>query len=150
MGFLNSLLSLFKNNNYETNNTSEVEEKVVEVPTYEDELLQQYGNVDEPNKKLNLRIMFIADTHDILYYRKEMQEFIKNEPNIDVYLLLGDHSGYDCDLLKKLIPNEKLFGIVGNHDSWERLSEAGITDINQKVIAVKGVRIAAISRKYQV
>ena len=118
--------------------------------TYEDELLEKFGIIEELKPKLNIRIMFIADTHDILYYKKDLQEFIKSEPNIDVYLLLGDHSGYDCDLIKELVPEDKLFGIVGNHDSWERLKEAGIKDINKQVIEVKGVKIAAIARKHEV
>ena len=144
----------FFSNSYDNNNDikdTQDNKDIKSKPTYEDSLLKLYGIIDNPNTKLNIRIMFIADTHDTLYYHKEMQEFIKNEPNVDVYILLGDHSAWECDFFKENIPNDKLFGIVGNHDPWNRLTDSGITDINKKVININGIKIAGLagSTKYK-
>ncbi len=151
MGIINSILNLFSSKSIIANDSADKEKKLKTALSYEEQLYEKFGNIDYPNKKLNLRIMFIADTHDTLYYHKEMQEYIKTEPNIDLYLLLGDHSAWECDFFRDNIPNDKLFGIVGNHDPWERLANSNITDINKKVITVKGISIAGLagSMKYK-
>jgi len=119
---------------------------------YENELIKKFGETNVDNKKLNIRLMFISDTHNCLANNKELIEEIKTQGNnFDACILLGDHSGNDLLEIKNLIPTEKLFGIVGNHDSWKKLEEYGITDIDKKVISINGVKIAGIagSSKYK-
>lgn len=115
--------------------------------TYEDLLLKQYGKANEL-KKYNLKILFIADTHDCLRNDTTSIDVIKKS-NYDYCILLGDHSPNDLDIILEIVPLEKICGILGNHDGWEKYSIYGIKDINGKVIDIKGVKIAGLSGSYK-
>lgn len=115
---------------------------------YEKNLLSKYGNCVE-RRKLKLKLLFIADTHDCLYYEEETLEYIKSIKNYDYCVLLGDHSVNDLQEILKIIPSNKIFGVLGNHDSWEKYSEYGINNIDGKVINVNGIRIAGISGSFK-
>lgn len=118
----------------------------------ENKYLEQYGNC-KLYQNFNLRILFITDTHNCLAYTDKYVNYLKSisTSEYDICLLLGDFSGLDLDEIKNIVPNEKLFGIVGNHDSIDLLEKNGIRNINGKVITCKGVKIAAImgSNKYK-
>ena len=86
-----------------------------EEKTFEDELLYKYGNCAE-KQKYNLKILFIADTHNCLTYDNETLNFIKNVKDYDYCILLGDHSADDLVEILKIIPKEKICGVLGNHD----------------------------------
>ncbi len=116
--------------------------------TFEDTLLQKYGNARQ-KENYNLRILFITDTHNCLTYDKESLDYIKRIKEYDCCILLGDHSANDLYEITKIIPKEKLYGVLGNHDSWEKYQEYSITDINGKVINIKGIRIAGISGSFK-
>lgn len=66
-------------------------------------------------------------------------------------IILGDLSGLDINEIKKIVPSEKLFGVVGNHDSINFLEENKINNINGKVITCRGIKIAGImgSNRYK-
>jgi len=116
--------------------------------TFEDELLNNFGNCNE-NINYNLKILFITDTHNCLTYDKESLEYLKNITNYDYCILLGDHSADDLYEITKIIPKEKICGVLGNHDSWEKYKEYDIKNIDGKVIDIKGIRIAGISGSFK-
>lgn len=92
------------------------------------EVLQQFG----------LNMLIIADTHGCLSI-----EDIPND-NFDVCLLLGDV--YECDLrlIKESITNVPIYGILGNHDGFQTLNMYEIENIHNKIINIKGIKIAGI------
>ena len=119
---------------------------------FEERLLKKYGHC----KKLihyGLKILFITDTHNCLAYTEKYMTYLKSlkQSDYDICLILGDLSGADLDVIKRIIPKEKLYGIVGNHDSLNALEVNNIKNINGKVIECKGVKIAAImgSNRYK-
>lgn len=119
---------------------------------YEEELLSEFGNCNL-QQNFGLKILFITDTHNCLAYTDKFLNYLKSikSTDYDICLLLGDLSGLDIDEIKQIIPDDKLFGIVGNHDSIDVLEKNGIKNINGKVITCKNVRIAAImgSNRYK-
>lgn len=116
---------------------------------YEFKLLKKYGKCKEL-KRYGIRVLFITDTHNCL---SNFEEYLKklNSADFDICITLGDISGNDFDIIKKYIPINKLYGIVGNHDSLDALEQNGIANINGQVIECKGVKIAAImgSNRYK-
>ncbi len=119
---------------------------------YENELYKKYGDCKNYNQ-YGINILFIADTHNCLTSTSEHFDYLKSlkSTDYDICLLLGDISGTDIANIKSIIPNEKIFGIVGNHDSMDALEISNVTNINGKVIECKGIKIAAImgSNKYK-
>lgn len=115
---------------------------------FEEELFNKYGTIEEI-QKYNLKILFITDTHDCLAYDNETLDFIKNAKDYDCCILLGDHSSKDLEEILKIIPKEKIYGVLGNHDGWERYQEFSINNIDGKVIEIKNIKIAGISGSYK-
>ena len=115
---------------------------------FENQLLKHYGECSN-NNKFNIKILFITDTHNCLTYDKESLEYLKNITNYDYCILLGDHSADDLYEITNIIPKEKLCGVLGNHDSWEKYKEYDIKNIDGKVIDIKGIRIAGISGSFK-
>ena len=112
--------------------------------SYEEQLLKKYGNANNL-KKYNLKILFIADTHNCLKNSNETLKYIKAQNNYDCCILLGDHSASDLEEILNIVPANKIYGVLGNHDSWDKYDIYGINNINGKVIEINGVRIAGIS-----
>lgn len=115
---------------------------------FENKLLKQYGECNK-NNKLNIKILFIADTHNCLSYEKETLDQIKSIIEYDYCILLGDHSVDDLYEITKIIPKSKICGILGNHDGWEKYKEYDIENINGKVININGIKIAGISGSFK-
>lgn len=130
-----NIIKLFSNN-------KRIEEK------YENRLLKQYGKCNK-NKNFNIKILFIADTHNCLTYEKETLDQIKNTTEYDYCILLGDHSAADLYEITKIIPKEKICGVLGNHDSWEKYKGYNIENIDGKVININGVMVAGISGSFK-
>ncbi len=126
---------------------NDVSKDVDEIPTYEDLLLEKYGGCKE-EKKFGLKIIFVTDTHNCLMYDKDAINLIKTA-EYDCCILLGDHTANDLYEIKQIVPAEKLYGILGNHDMWEKYEEYGIRNIHGDVIEVKGVKIAALGGAYK-
>lgn len=149
---MNLLKFLFKKNIVSNNekfniNTSEnIGEK------FEQKLLNKYGSC-KPLLNYGLKILFITDTHNCLAYTDKYLNYLKsiNSSDYDLCIILGDLSGLDVDAVKRIVPPEKLFGVVGNHDSINFLEENKINNINGKVIICKGIKIAGImgSNRYK-
>jgi len=115
---------------------------------FENSLLKKYGNCST-KKYQKIKILFIADTHNCLESDVQTINFIKESKNYDCCILLGDHSANDLNVITQIIPNDKLYGVLGNHDSWNKYDEYSITDLNGKVVEINGVRIAGISGSYK-
>ena len=128
MGLLNKMLG--KNNSYES------------------QLLKKYGRSNKL-KKYGLKILFIADTHNCLNSNSEVLQYIKNQLDYNYCILLGDHSGNDLAEILKVVPHDKICGILGNHDSWQKYEQYEINNINGKVLNINGVRIAGIGGSYK-
>ena len=111
---------------------------------YEDILYKTYGTANKI-QRYNLKLLFIADTHNCLKDGNEILKYIQEQKDYDYCILLGDHSASDIEEILKVIPLNKICGILGNHDSWNKYDIYGITNISGKVIDIKGIRIAGIS-----
>lgn len=139
---------LFKTN---TNNTK-INEEINIGEKYEQELYETYGNCN-PLPRFGLNILFITDTHNCLAYTDKHVNYLKsiNSSDYDLCIILGDLSALDIDEIKRIIPDEKLYGVVGNHDSINFLEENNVKNLNGKVITCKGVKIAGImgSNRYK-
>lgn len=66
-----------------------------------------------------MKILFITDTHNCLAYTDKYINYLKglNQEDYDICLILGDLSGLDFETIKAMVPKEKIYGIVRNHDS---------------------------------
>jgi Icc-related predicted phosphoesterase len=98
---------------------------------------------------LGIKILFIADTHGMLRYEQELIDYISYLKNYDCCILLGDHSANDLEIIKSIIPQNKLYGVLGNHDGWNLYRNNGIEDINGKVIKIKEIKIAGIGGSFK-
>lgn len=116
--------------------------------SYEELLLKKYGNAKK-FKKYNLKILFIADTHNCLADGNELLNYIKQQKDYNYCILLGDHSSNDLERILQIIPIEKICGVLGNHDGWERYKNYNIQDINGKVIDINGVKIAGLGGSFK-
>lgn len=95
----------------------------------------------------NKTFLFIADTHGLLAssFGTELKNTItENAKECDACIILGDVNSNDLTFLLSVIPKEKCFGVPGNHDEWDTLSDVGITDLHNKVVNFDGVRIGGI------
>ena len=106
--------------------------------SYESQLLKKYGNANKL-KKNGLKILFIADTHNCLNCNSEVLQNIRKQQDYDYCILLGDHSGNDLEEILNVVPHDKICGILGNHDCWEKYEQYGINNINGKIININGV-----------
>lgn len=122
--------------------------KSISKKTFEDSLFKKYSYCKKL-KKHNVKILFITDTHDCLTYEKDTLEFIKNIKEYDACILLGDHSAKDLEEILKIVPNNKIYGVLGNHDSWDKYKVHNINDINGKVVHIKGMKVAGIGGSYK-
>lgn len=85
----------------------------------------------------NLRLLVIADCHHL----KE-DEIIKiSNLEYDACFLLGDINGNYLDMILKFIPEEKIYGILGNHDEYGLLESRNIRNIHRQLIEINGIKI---------
>lgn len=145
---LDKLRKLFSNSKKEKVN--DLNDAKRENINYEDELLQQFG-INSTSNFNHINILIITDTHNCLYYDKESIEKIKNA-KYDICLLLGDITNSDIYEILKLVPYDKIYGLLGNHDGLDRFEESKIRNINGQVITVNNVRIAGLqgSHRYKI
>ena len=116
--------------------------------SFENQLLKKYGNAKEI-KRYNLKILFITDTHNCLKNNNEVLNYIKKQNNYDYCILLGDHSASDLEEILKIIPHNRICGVLGNHDSWEKYNNYGIDNINGNIVNINGVKIAGIGGSFK-
>lgn len=142
---LDKLRKLFSNSKKEKVN--DLNDAKRENINYEDELLQQFG-INSTSNLNHINILIITDTHNCLYYDKESIEKIKNA-KYDICLLLGDITNSDiCEILK-IVPYDKIYGLLGNHDGLDRFEEYKIRNLNGQVITVNNVRIAGLQGSHR-
>lgn len=111
------------------------------------ELILKDNGVMKFNKSITLLI--ISDTHGDIKLQKAMQDKLAGIRNYDACFMLGDISDNDCKMIKEVIPQEKIYGLLGNHDRFSFLEEHNIKNINGKVININGVRIAGIQGTFK-
>ena len=112
---------------------------------YEDELLNKFGG---GVKKLRggLAILFIADTHGDLCFHSEILDGLRH---YDLCILLGDHSEQELKIIKSKIDNEKLFGVLGNHDLKDQYTKAGIRNLSGAKLTINGIVIGGLGGSFQ-
>ncbi|WP_307993027.1 metallophosphoesterase [uncultured Clostridium sp.] len=96
------------------------------------------------DKELNLLV--ITDLHTV--YEEEIQK-IQNYI-YDCCILLGDIRFDDLMLIRKYVKGS-IYGVLGNHDSYGILENAGIENIHNKVITINEIKIIGFegSSKYK-
>lgn len=117
------------------------------VKDYEKKLLKKYGKNKEGLAN-NIKLLIITDTHNCLHYDEESLEKIK-KAEYDVCLLLGDVTGGDIYEILKIVPHDKIYGLLGNHDSFDSFDEFKINNLHGKVIEVNNVKIAGIQGSHR-
>ena len=114
--------------------------------SYEGELYKKFGKANKLNKSIS--ILFISDTHNALYGRvREFENVIKE--HYDVCILLGDHSNSDIEIILKYVPLEKIYGVLGNHDTFTLYENYNIPNIHAKAIEVGGVMIGGFEGSFK-
>ena len=78
--------------------------------SYEDKLLKEYGNANNL-KKYNLKILFIADTHNCLRNGNETIQYIKAQKDYDSCILLVNYTVSDLKEILNIEPVNKIYGI---------------------------------------
>ena len=94
-----------------------------------------YSKISQINA--SLKLLIIADCHHL---KEDEIQKVKNL-EYDICILLGDINGNYLDMILKYVPNEKIYGILGNHDEFGVLESRNIKNIHEKIITVKGIKI---------
>lgn len=96
-----------------------------------------------------VKLLIITDTHGELM-EDVLSEYVQRIGTYDACILLGDHYDGDINIVKSIIPMEKLYGLLGNHD-YDYTKRYGIHDINGEIIDINGVKILGMqgSSKYK-
>lgn len=100
---------------------------------------------DKLDKKI--RMLLITDTHGCLI-QDEFSKFVFTNKNYDICLLIGDHSRDDIKTILKLIEKEKIYALLGNHDS-DYISEFGLRNLNGNIIEINRIKILGIQGSYR-
>lgn len=88
-----------------------------------------------------MNILFIADLHQLeIENLKKIYNY-----QFDLCILLGDICKKYLDLIKLIVDNDKLYGITGNHDTFNLLETNKIKDLNLKIIEKNEIKIGGIS-----
>lgn len=111
----------------------------------ESELLKLFGKCDSFDKKI--KMIIISDTHSCLK-EDEFSEFINENKNFDVCLLLGDHSIGDVDIILKYVEKEKIYALLGNHDN-NYIGKFNLKNLNGNVVNINGIKILGIQGSYR-
>lgn len=118
-----------------------------ELANYEEKLLKQFGK-NETNEFNHINLLIITDTHNCLCHDKESIAKIKNA-KYDLCLILGDVTNSDINEILKLVPYNKIYGLLGNHDGLDRFEESKIRNLNGQVITVNDVKIAGLQGSHR-
>lgn len=94
-----------------------------------------YSKISQINT--SLKLLIIADCHHL---KEDEIQKVKNL-EYDICILLGDINCNYLDMILKYVPNEKIYGILGNHDEFGVLESRNIINIHEKIINIKGIKI---------
>ena len=108
-----------------------------------------------PSRKTTAEItlIVISDTHNQLSAEAAEKLIPITNKGVDACLLLGDISLSDMYLLSKILPLDKTYGVLGNHDTFSLYDKNGIKNINTKAVLINnGIYISGMqgSIKYKV
>ena len=93
-----------------------------------------------------MRILVICDTH--FKTLEDIESLEKYKYDIDYCFCLGDISLGFLITLKRIF-NDNIYGILGNHDRFDYLSLANITNMNQTIIELDGLSILGLSGSWK-
>ena len=108
-------------------------------------LYKLYGNSRMLNN--NISILVISDTHNTLN-EEDFKRFISLNNNYDICLLLGDFGYRDLPIILNYIPKDKIYALLGNHDS-NYIKEYGLNDLNGNIVTIKGIKILGIQGSFR-
>jgi len=90
-----------------------------------------------------MRLLCVADLHGkFLQYEKDFLDAVK--AGFDVCLLLGDNNMNDLKHIIEVVPQDQVIGVLGNHDSPNYYDQLDITNIDKKVVQLKGFSFAGM------
>lgn len=114
--------------------------------SYENELYKKYGKANVFKKEIT--ILFVSDTHNALYGQEEDFSVLAKK-YYDVCILLGDHSNSDIEIILKYVPLEKIYGILGNHDTFTLYENFNIRSLHNKKIEINGIEITGFQGTFK-
>ncbi len=101
-------------------------------------------------KKHGLKLIVISDTHGHFAFGEDrLPTFLKNVPEYDLCILLGDIHPHDLAQIVGLIPKSKIIAIRGNHDSFDLYEKEGIREMSGKKVSYKGLSFAGIEGSFR-
>ncbi len=109
-------------------------------------LYKLFGDVEEKTL-YKLKCIVITDTHNTLKI-DELEKIVNNHPDYDVCILLGDHTAYDIEKVLKLIDKDKIYALLGNHDS-NYIDSYGLNNLNGNIIEINGVKFMGIQGSFK-
>lgn len=148
------MFKLFSNNNekYINNLIKETENDKKFLyginPKYKNQdnkLLKMYGKCDSLEN--SIKLIVITDTHGCLN-EDDFSDFAKKNKEYDICLLLGDHSSYDIEIVLKYIDKNKIYALLGNHDS-NYIEQYNLNNLNGTTIEINGVKLLGIQGSYK-
>ena len=111
----------------------------------ENTLYKIYGNARTLNGNIN--ILVISDTHNTLD-EDVFKRFILSNNNYDICLLLGDFGYRDLPIILKYIPKNKIYALLGNHDS-NYIDEYNLNNLNGNIVTIKNIKILGIQGSFR-
>lgn len=111
----------------------------------ENTLYKIYGNARTLNGNIN--ILVISDTHNTLD-EAAFKRFILSNSNYDICLLLGDFGYRDLPIILKYIPKNKIYALLGNHDS-NYIDEYNLNNLNGNIVTIKNIKILGIQGSFR-
>ena len=103
-----------------------------------------YANAMIPN---TVKLLIITDTHNTLN-EEELIDAINMHPNYDICVLLGDHSDADIRKILNHIPKEKIYALLGNHDT-NYIENYNFNNLNGRIIEINGVKLMGIQGSFK-
>ena len=109
-------------------------------------LLKVFGNARDvlPNK---IKLIIITDSHNMLN-ENELNNVINEHPDYDACLLLGDHSDSDIKKVLNIIPKDKIYALLGNHDI-NYIANYDLNNLNGNIIEINGVKLLGIQGSFK-
>ena len=109
-------------------------------------LLKVFGNARNilPNR---IKLLIITDTHNSLD-ENELNSVINEHPDFNACLLLGDHSDNDIKKVLNYISKDKIYALLGNHDT-NYIDNYNLNNFNGQIIDINGVKLLGIQGSFK-
>lgn len=109
-------------------------------------LYEIFGNANSTILK-KVKLIIVSDTHNTLNEEK-LIDLINKHPDYDLCLLLGDHSRQDIEKILRNIKKDKIYALLGNHDS-DYIDYYALNNLNGQIIDINGVKFLGIEGSFR-